>query len=218
MARLTFESGSDSETPSVIFCWNFRGTKSGRSTGAKTTPSLLPPQPIPFALLSAHFLVLAAITIIVSDSFPKCFLSWQNLDWLILGALQKESTLEQHALLPESPGHPWFMPLAGELPADGLLQPQGNLMDQFYPPRPPLSCIITRRWRLNDHPSFTAEPWEEFLVLTLSCLPSSINFLILLALLSNCSVFVHFSPSLLLGATPYLFQPLSCLSQMFLSL
>ena len=77
--------------PPAIFCWNSPGRKPGRGTGARPSSSLLPPWPIPFAVLSAHFLVLAAITLIVSDSFPKCFLSWQNLELLVLGALQRRA-------------------------------------------------------------------------------------------------------------------------------
>lgn len=93
VAKLTFNFGL---VPSpAVFCWNSLGRKPGKGHRSKDhphpTPSMLPPQPIPFAALSAHFLVVVAITITVADSFPQCFLSGQNLESLALGAFRRRA-------------------------------------------------------------------------------------------------------------------------------
>lgn len=78
----------------AVLCSAFLGRKPGRGCCWKDPAPTLPPQPRPFAVLSAHFLVFASRSA-----------SWQNVEALALGALEKESILEQHVLDPRFSEH-----------------------------------------------------------------------------------------------------------------
>lgn len=128
VAKLTFECQSDSKPSSATLGWRFLGRKPGRGSGAKThpLPACTADHPIcsafsPFPGLSSNyhhpFRQLSKVFLVLAES------------WLTgLGALQKESTLEQHAPLSE---HPWCIALTGELHVHGPLNP-GSLMDPFH--------------------------------------------------------------------------------------
>lgn len=141
-------------TPELILLQYSAGfsRKEARKGHRNKRPLPPPPPPlqsIPFALHSAHFLILAAI-IIISYSFPKWFSSWQNLELLLLGALQKESTLEQHALVPKYSEHPWFMPPAEEASCRHSAEALGWLDGPFF-----LGCIIARGWHQMAQPLYS---------------------------------------------------------------